>query len=172
MYDLQLRQTTKAQLGLIKEVLVKEARAVHSLWITAQNEADCTDQIDYDLDNLHAALENILSDMEVLPPRVCQRRDYKVDNRDESTTWLWFSDREYLEVDPIELYNNMLENLPWYDVLVALKREVMVGNSGWDDVRDWGPEDYKARLNVVVGWEDAEQIHQYVQAHYFDTQTD
>jgi hypothetical protein len=34
------------------------------------------------------------------------------DNRDDSTTWLWINQREYVEVNPKELMENMIENLP------------------------------------------------------------
>ncbi len=34
----------------------------------------------------------------------------EVDNRDSRTTWLWISPQQYVEVDPIELIQNMIEN--------------------------------------------------------------
>lgn len=34
------------------------------------------------------------------------------DNRDPHTTWLWINDRQYVEVNPIELVYNVIENLP------------------------------------------------------------
>lgn len=34
----------------------------------------------------------------------------EVDNRDSRTTWLWISNEQYIEVDPIELIQNMVEN--------------------------------------------------------------
>ncbi len=33
-----------------------------------------------------------------------------VDNRDDGCTWLWINDEVYIEVNPIELFLNMLEN--------------------------------------------------------------
>jgi hypothetical protein len=34
-----------------------------------------------------------------------------IDNRDQMTTWLWINgETEYIEVDPIELMTNMVEN--------------------------------------------------------------
>ena len=34
-----------------------------------------------------------------------------VDNRDSRTTWLWINgDTEYIEVDPVDLIENMIEN--------------------------------------------------------------
>ncbi len=36
----------------------------------------------------------------------------EVDNRDRATTWLWISKSDYVEVNPTDLMNNMLENLP------------------------------------------------------------
>lgn len=35
-----------------------------------------------------------------------------IDNRDYRTTWLWVSGARYIEVDPIELVANAVENLP------------------------------------------------------------
>ena len=35
----------------------------------------------------------------------------EVDNRDSRTTWLWINQTEYVEIDPVALMNNMLENL-------------------------------------------------------------
>ncbi len=32
------------------------------------------------------------------------------DNRDTNTTWLWISPTKYVEVDPTDLYNTMLDN--------------------------------------------------------------
>ncbi len=34
----------------------------------------------------------------------------EVDNRDSRTTWLWISSNQYIEVDPIDLIKNMVEN--------------------------------------------------------------
>jgi hypothetical protein len=41
-----------------------------------------------------------------------ERVEYEVDNRDQRTTWLWIGGygNQYLEVDPIELIENMVEN--------------------------------------------------------------
>ena len=38
--------------------------------------------------------------------------DIEIDNRDSRTTWLWIGGygNEYLEVDPVELIENMIEN--------------------------------------------------------------
>ena len=57
--------TTSQQLGLIKDELEQRFSEVSVLWNRAQEEADCTDQIDNDLDGLHAALFNVLCDLEV-----------------------------------------------------------------------------------------------------------
>jgi len=44
-----------------------------------------------------------------------ERYDIKeLDNRDSDTTWIWLDGTDtpsYVEVDPIELFTNMLENL-------------------------------------------------------------
>ena len=39
-----------------------------------------------------------------------ERDDYDVDNRDIRTTWLTLSDETYLEIDPVEIMDNALEN--------------------------------------------------------------
>ncbi len=38
------------------------------------------------------------------------REVIEVDNRDERTTWLWISRSDYIEVDPVDLIGNMIEN--------------------------------------------------------------
>lgn len=35
-----------------------------------------------------------------------------IDNRDQYTTWLWINDHQYVEVNPVDLLRNMIENLP------------------------------------------------------------
>jgi len=60
-----LEQTTEQQLDLIRTELLQRHNEVHALWCKAQERADCTDQIDNDLDNLCSALENITSDLVV-----------------------------------------------------------------------------------------------------------
>ncbi len=35
----------------------------------------------------------------------------EVDNRDSRTTWLWIGVSDYVEIDPIDLLENMLENV-------------------------------------------------------------
>jgi len=59
-----LGNTSEGQLALIKKELLQRQGEVQALWNEAQERADCTDQIDNDLDALYAALENILSDLE------------------------------------------------------------------------------------------------------------
>ena len=39
-----------------------------------------------------------------------ERPIVKTDNRDPSTTWLHFADGSYVEVNPAELFSNMIEN--------------------------------------------------------------
>ncbi len=39
-----------------------------------------------------------------------KREVESVDSRDDRTTWLWLNDGEFVEVDPVELHANMLEN--------------------------------------------------------------
>ena len=39
-----------------------------------------------------------------------QRDIVGYDNRDDNTTWLWISSTEYVEVNPRQLYDNMIEN--------------------------------------------------------------
>ena len=184
---LQLHQTTHRQLDLIKDVIRQEARSVHALWLYAQNNADCTDQIDYSLDNLHSALENLCTDLNIVGAFVdgtptepndpkgwtpCERVVRSTDNRDDSTTWLWLDSDcgEYVEVNPTDLYDNMLENLPWGSGLAQLKRLVQSGELGWDDVREWECKDYYEKLDEACGWEDAEMLYGFVQHHYFGTE--
>ena len=47
---------------------------------------------------------------------ILQKRvtDVTVDNRDPSATWLWISKSDYVEIKPLDLVENMVENcLPW-----------------------------------------------------------
>jgi len=49
-----------------------------------------------------------------------ERTIVEIDNRDDRTTWLHLEDGSYVEVDPIELFINMLENnYPHKDEFVA-----------------------------------------------------
>jgi len=41
-----------------------------------------------------------------------RRTVVELDNRDQSETWLWLEDGSRVEVDPIELFENLLENMP------------------------------------------------------------
>ncbi len=61
---LRLKRTTTNQLKTVKDELGKLHGSVLKLWQLAQDEADCTDQIDPDLDNLQSALENFLLDLD------------------------------------------------------------------------------------------------------------
>lgn len=58
-----LKWTTEQQLELIKKELEQRFNEVDTLWKLAQEQADCTDQIDPDLDNLWNGLINICSDL-------------------------------------------------------------------------------------------------------------
>ena len=41
------------------------------------------------------------------------RRAHSIDNRDMVTTWLWIEDKnEYIEIDPWDLVENVLDNMP------------------------------------------------------------
>ena len=46
----------------------------------------------------------------------------ELDNRGPDTTWIWINEHEYVEVNPTELYENMVRNNPyphsyhWYNV--------------------------------------------------------
>ncbi len=59
------QNTTRQQLKLVVDELKQRHKEVHIMWNRAQELADCTDQIDNDLDGLYNALENVLSDFEV-----------------------------------------------------------------------------------------------------------
>ncbi len=63
-----LKHTTYQQLLIIRRELVQRYDEVAILWNRAQEEADCTDQIDNDLDGLFAALFNFMCDIEVFDP--------------------------------------------------------------------------------------------------------
>ena len=41
--------------------------------------------------------------------------DFELDNRDQNCTWLHLPDGTVVEVDPVELFRNMLENANVYD---------------------------------------------------------
>ncbi len=60
-----LQWTTASQLETVKDELLAQYYTVGILWRKAMDKADCTDQIDNDLDNLYNALENMLCDLEV-----------------------------------------------------------------------------------------------------------
>ena len=60
-----LNWTTQQQLELIKKELSQRYNEVHLLVQDAWEHADCTDQIDNDLDGLWNALQNICSDLEI-----------------------------------------------------------------------------------------------------------
>lgn len=51
----------------------------------------------------------------------------EVDNRDFRTTWLWIDDDHYIEVDPLELLENAIDNITlegsalYRDALTKLK---------------------------------------------------
>ena len=42
--------------------------------------------------------------------------EYEVDNRDNRTTWLWIGGygHQYIEIDPVDLVENMIENVQGY----------------------------------------------------------
>jgi len=49
----------------------------------------------------------------------------ELDNRDSNTTWIWLDGTDtpsYVEVDPIELFQNMLENLDPEDADEVIER--------------------------------------------------
>lgn len=58
-----LNRTTGGQFELVHQELKQRFQEVDVLWKRAQEEADCTDQIDNDLDNLWNALNNVLLDI-------------------------------------------------------------------------------------------------------------
>ena len=58
-----------------------------------------------------------------------------VDNRDQRTTWLWIT-QDYVEVDPIDLMENMIENCYNEDVLFLFERFRMYLDHLDDTVED------------------------------------
>ena len=44
------------------------------------------------------------------------------DNRDQGTTWLWINESEYVEVNPVDLMGNMIENCYNEDVLFLFEQ--------------------------------------------------
>lgn len=60
------------------------------------------------VEEVFQALESFVTD--VLAAREVEV--VRVDNRDERTTWLWINEQMYVEVDPVDLYENMKENCP------------------------------------------------------------
>ncbi len=91
----------------------------------------------------------------------------RVDNRDTSTTWLWLNDTDYVEVDPLDLFDNAIENSLIGQGLEELKQLVKTRTIGWDDVRKWVTADYHDELDGVCGWEEAFHLYVHIQYHYF-----
>lgn len=60
-----MKYTTERQLRFIKEELDQRYNEITTLWNEAQRNADYTDQIDPDLDDLFHALTNFLMDIEL-----------------------------------------------------------------------------------------------------------
>lgn len=61
---IMVQWTTPRQLEMIKKELLQRYNEVGILWRIAQAQADCTDQIDPDLDELFNGLENMLCDLD------------------------------------------------------------------------------------------------------------
>jgi len=60
-----LDNTSDNQLRLIIKEMDQRYNEITTLWNKAQDEADCTDQIDPDLDNLFHAMTNFMMDLEL-----------------------------------------------------------------------------------------------------------
>ena len=58
------QHATRQDVRIVIEALRQLHTDVNILWCKAQEEADCTDQIDNDLDGLDNALNNVLADFE------------------------------------------------------------------------------------------------------------
>ncbi len=91
------------------------------------------------------------------------------DNRDTGCTVLHLSNGDYVEVDPLDLFDNAIENSLIGEGLVELKEAVNRGGTSWDDIYEWSVEDYHNRLEGVCGWEEAEHLYNHIQFHYFGT---
>lgn len=61
---------------------------------------------------------SIVTETGIIPERVDVT---EVDNRDQGATWLWIGD-DYVEVDPVELISNMIENCYNEDVSFLFNR--------------------------------------------------
>ena len=60
---IHLRKTTPQQFALVCDEMLRLDEQISDEWNEAQGAADCTDQIDPDLDNRYAAMRNFLLDM-------------------------------------------------------------------------------------------------------------
>ena len=89
------------------------------------------------------------------------------DNRDTCCTRIYVNDTDYVEVDPIDLYDNAIENSLIGEGLEELKGLINTGATSWDDVYEWVIKDYHDRLANVCGWEEAEHLYLHIQDHYF-----
>lgn len=58
-------------------------------------------------------ISRLIDDIELYQQIASQQRQAPIvvmDNRDQNTTWLWLNETDYVEVDPADLYRNMVEN--------------------------------------------------------------
>ena len=74
----------------------------------------------------------------------------ELDNRDQGATWIWLPDirqNSYVEVDPGELYGNMIENCYNEDILFLFKRfQVYLAEQDSDNVKDDVSTDHIAKF--------------------------
>jgi hypothetical protein len=60
---IHFKRTTPQQFKLMQGMLEDMEDAITASWNDAQGDADCTDQIDADLDNSYAAIGNFVRDL-------------------------------------------------------------------------------------------------------------
>lgn len=94
------------------------------------------------------------------------------DNRDINTTWIWLQSetdgvQDFVEIDPLELYDNAIENSPIGAGLAELKGYIASGSTSWDDVYEWDIVDYQNRLDQCTDPDMAECLFEYIQYHMF-----
>ena len=97
-----------------------------------------------------------------------------IDNRDPTETWLWLCPigpgrPMFVSVNPEELYRNMIENcFPNYADLLQM---ILVGETSWDDVREWTVEDFSLRVgDMDMSLDEAECLYSFVQETVFGTE--
>ena len=68
------------------------------------------------IDNVASMVNHTPYDVDVRDPTMRTSVPVtEVDNRDNRTTWLWINESQYVEIDPVDLVENMIDNCAeWY----------------------------------------------------------